>query len=287
MKKLFLIGTMFLLCVGLVTSQAFAFSLGGYYGQVELKFSDFTQGTLYNTDSGGYGNADGIFDSYSIFKVSTIKAPDTTLLWHDTQDGEEIAGIFYGLDDDWWEVDGGGGLAIKSVAGKIDFYLQDAGVFDPTAGPIATGLNGIYPSIGDHASSTSFLTADLEKGITSTNGDPLDDHITFYNTLSSTTSPFTGDGSFYFSVTGGAYEGLFQKDVFGGGLDDSGNIIPTSDLWAQFDSESPGNFGWLANSEDPVEGYVIPEPGTMLLLGSGLLGLAGFARKRKKLNKKS
>jgi hypothetical protein len=63
---------------------------------------------------------------------------------------------------------------------------------------------------------------------------------------------------------------------FHGGTVDPGETV---NFWFAITDNSTNNPIWLAETANKSE---IPEPATMLLLGSGLVGLAGFARKRLK-----
>ena len=278
MKKIVLIAAL-IAGLSVASTPAFAFDIGDYRDVVEFKFSDFTAGTLYQSSSNGYGNANGSEDAWSIFKVSTIKTPSAQTLWYDGKDGEELTGIFYGLDDDAWTVSASG-LNVQSIGGIIDVYLDDSDnvgytAFNPTGGPSArTGAN-TYPTVTD---GELFLRLALVPGIKYGDGDTTNDHITYDNDLDATTSPFTGDGAFYLVVLGGSAAPLFDSNEYQL-VSDSG-VISYADFFGQFDTEAPGSFGWLANSEDPISGRAVPEPASMLLLGTGLFGLAGLRRKK-------
>jgi hypothetical protein len=71
------------------------------------------------------------------------------------------------------------------------------------------------------------------------------------------------------------YSGPFIENYFGTGKDLAvGNV----GLLSQ------GSYDWGSYSDDWIRGHTVPEPATLLLLGSGLLGAAFFGRRK---NKKS
>ncbi|OQX14598.1 MAG: hypothetical protein BWK76_14415 [Desulfobulbaceae bacterium A2] len=139
--------------------------------------------------------------------------------------------------------------------GKMDYYGQ--------ALAIATGTGGAYYS-----------------GSADVSGTILAALATAFDTYSDL-SIDTGDApaGVGVAVAPGSYSGAFDR-----------SIERTFDFDVTFTGVTPGDYtfdiygtldyGRVAIERDhiTVTGATVPEPGTMILLGSGLLGLSGFAR---------
>ncbi len=256
MKKAFVLVAVMLFVVASVTAaSAFSFRVPSYSGPVLMKYSNWEQATPGTEVGVPNGVVDQVGEQLDgILKVTTIHAIDAsrTLLWSDGDNGEELTGHFWGYTAALITPTGPKSADVDFTGGNVDIYLDNTPDF------LAT-----WPGVGVMDGSL-FLSCAGTPGIV-----PATPY-TLHSSLNALTSPFTGDGAGYLDIVGGSHASLFVANYYG----------PGRDLLTQSDLEAPGTDGWPISSEDPVKGGVVPVPPSILLLGSGCVGMVGFARRR-------
>jgi hypothetical protein len=244
---------MTLAALAFLATNAMAFSLGGYQGPVKFKYSNF--------EFGSAGNNNGIIDRpgetlSGIGLISQIIKDNgsNTVLWDNTTAPEELTIQFGGyvataLNPNAFL----GGTDITFSQGFVNVYLDPAKNFSAAGGTLgASGYND----------GSLFLQT---VGASATPGGP-----TLISNVSRLGTTFTGFGSGFLEILGGSFASAFSPDFWG----------PNMDLKISSSLNAPGVAGWPITSEDPVRGNIVPEPGTLVLLGAGMIGLIGLKRRR-------
>ena len=131
---------------------------------------------------------------------------------------------------------------------------------------VASGVpTGSVASVVDCSTATELACRDNELGYMfyQNLGGTLGDNLT------GNQSPFTNIADFYWSGTEFApFTGLAWIFIFNDGSQG-------------FDGKNVSHFAWAVHSGDVSAPAAIPEPSTMLLMGSGLVGLMAWRRLRR------
>jgi len=223
----------------------------------------------------GSGIADGVADSWGIGQVISIYTTNPyTPIWSPGGSGYASLEFYYGGLDDWsvtwtgtgWEVLSTG-INPDTTGAKVYVYGSLVQNINYAAGPGASDPgSGAGWNVGN---GTDVLLLELQfvPGI-------IPGDTTTVKAASLNANWTHGESVGYLEVLSGAWSSMYDLNGYlGGAADMYFELSADNDLGMGF---TP--FGWTVEVDGTMN--AVPEPATLLLLGSGLIGIVGVARKR-------